>query len=240
ELPVRPGYQVEPEAVTADLPKAARLFEANGLEISSVAGYLDEATVMACGDSGVPILRTMCRIDPKLGFTRTIEDYHRTFEGLIPALERANVTIGVQNHSGYFIGSAAGMLYLLDRYDPKHVCAVLDMAHCAVAGEPVELAVDILWSRLNGLVNFKSAYQHRVNGPEEPEAKFKIRWTSCHHAAYSWREFFNALMARGFSGTICLPTEYSDPEGKPQRMGDDVMYYLREDLAYLGALIETR
>lgn len=240
ELPVRPGYQVEPEAAPEDLPKAARLFEAHGLSLPSVAGSLDDATVMACGDSGIPILRTLCWIDPERGFARTIEDYRRTLDRLLPVLERAQVTIGVQNHSGHFIGSAAGMLYLLENYEPWQVCAVLDMAHCAVAGEPVELAVDVLFDRLHGLVNFKSAYQRRINGPEAIEAEFEIAWTTCHHAAYSWKAFFEALTRRGFRGTICLPAEYSDLEGKPQRMGDDVLPYLREDLAYLRTLMRER
>ena len=44
-------------------------------------------------------------------------------------------------------------------------------------------------------------------------------------------------MKRGFTGTFCLPAEYSDPAGGPQRMGDDVLPYLRADISYLRSLL---
>jgi hypothetical protein len=113
---------------------------------------------------------------------------------------------------------------------------VLDMAHCAVAGEPTAMAVDIVKDRLHGQVNFKNAYHARVTGPEE-EAVYKVRWTTHRHGGYSWREFAECLKAIGFSGTFCLPAEYTDPEGKPQRMGDDVLPYLKVDLAHLRELL---
>ena len=45
------------------------------------------------------------------------------------------------------------------------------------------------------------------------------------------------VLDRGFRGTFCLPAEYSDPAGAPQRMGDDVLPYLRQDIAYLKTLL---
>ena len=66
---------------------------------------------------------------------------------------------------------------------------------------------------------------------------YKVKWTTHRHGGYSWREFVDCLKEVGFTGTLCLPAEYSDPEGKPQRMGDDVIPYLKEDLAHLRSLI---
>ena len=148
------------------------------------------------------------------------------------------MTIGVQNHSGFFVGSAVGLLHLLQPFDPRQVCAVLDMAHCAVDGEPVAMAVDILKDRLNGLVNFKSAYHARVSNPED-EAVFAVKWTTHQHGGYSWRELASCLRANGYSGAYCLPAEYSDPLGKPQRMGDEVLPYLRDDLEHLREVLRT-
>jgi len=54
ELPVRPGYPVEPENV-AELPRAARQLAEHGVSIESVAGPTDEATIVACAEAGVPI-----------------------------------------------------------------------------------------------------------------------------------------------------------------------------------------
>jgi sugar phosphate isomerase/epimerase len=238
ELPIRPGYQVEPATVADGLPRVARVLERSGLKILSAAAPLDETIVRACGDCGVKVIRTMPSIDlAKAGYAATIDAYRRQWDALIPALDAAGVTIGVQNHSGNNIGSAIGVYHLIEKYDPRHVCAILDMAHCAIAGEPAELAVDLLWDRMGGIVNFKNSFRERVNGPEEPEAVFRTHWTTARHGAYSWRNLVRDLSRRGFSGNFCLPSEYTDPAGKPQRMGDDVLPYLREDIAYLKSLI---
>ena len=88
-------------------------------------------------------------------------------------------------------------------------------------------------------INFKAAFRERINGPEESEAEYRTHWTTAAHAAYSWRGLVGEMVKRGFTGTFCLPAEYSDPAGGPQRMGDDVLPYLRADIAYLRSLLLT-
>jgi sugar phosphate isomerase/epimerase len=236
ELAVRPGYQVTPDIVKAGLPEAARTLGQHGLRITSIAGNVDEATIAACGDAGIGIIRICAPIDMSLGYLAAVENYRRQFDAVLPALERFGVSIGVQNHHGTHVGSAIGLLHLIERYDPKQVCAVLDMAHCAVDGEPTAMAVDIVKDRLNGLVNFKSAFHLRANGPED-EAVYKVHWTTHQHAGYSWRELVACLAAIGYDGVYCLPAEYSSPTGKGQRMGDDALPFLRSDIAHLRALL---
>ena len=238
ELPVRPGYQVTPENAASGLKEATRVLSASGLKITSVASTADEAIIAACGDNGIPLIRIMAPIDLSIGYVESIESYRRQFDALLPALDRHGVAIGVQNHYGYFVGSAIGLLHLIERYDRHHISAVLDMAHCAVDGEPTAMAVDILKSKIHHQANFKSAYHSRVNGPED-EAIFKVKWTTHQHGGYSWSEFADCLKQVGFAGTLCLPAEYSDPMGKSQRMGDDVIPYLKQDLAHLRSLVAS-
>lgn len=235
ELAVRPGYQVTPETAAGGLQEATRIFAARGLKIASIAGGADEAMIAACGDAGIPLIRVMAPIDMQIGYHQSIENHQRRFDALLPLLDRHNVTIGVQNHYGFFVGSSTGLLHLLWKYEPRHICAILDMAHCALDGEPVSMAVDIIKDHFHGLANFKSAYRARVNGPED-EAIFKVRWTTHRHGAYSWREFADCLRAIRFRGTLCLPAEYSDPASGTQRMGDAVLPYLKKDLAHLREL----
>lgn len=240
ELPIRPGYQVTPEDVTTTLPKVVRVLESHGLSICSVAAPLDEAIVSACGDNGVTLVRTMVSIDlKKAGYAATIAQHRARWDELIPLLDKTGVSIGVQNHSGNAVGSAIGLHHVMERYDPKHVCAILDMAHCGVAGEPIELSVDLLWDRMPKLVNFKNAYRERVNGPEDAEAVFRTHWTTGRHGAYSWASLVEELRRRDFKGTFVLPAEYSDPSGQPQRMGDDVLPYLETDVQYLRGLADA-
>jgi sugar phosphate isomerase/epimerase len=240
ELPIRPGYQVTPETVKSALPEVVRRLEGHGLSICSVAAPLDDDIIAACGDSGIDLVRTMVGIDlAKSRYADTIAEHRRRYDELIPLLETSGVRIGVQNHSGNCIGSAIGMFHLMERYEPRHVCAILDMAHCGIAGEPVEMSVDLLWERMPKLVNFKNAYRKRINGPEEPEAVYQTHWTTGRHGAYSWSDLAKELHRRGFTGTFVLPGEYSDPSGQPQRMGDDVLPYLSTDVAYLRSIVSS-
>lgn len=238
ELPIRPGYQVAPDNVAKTLPNAVKALGAKGLKIYSVAAPLDDAIITACGDAGIPILRTMVGFDlSKKSAKAAIDDARKRYDELIPLLDKTGVSIGVQNHSGYSVGSAMGLLHLIEKYDRKHVCAILDMAHCGVAGEPTDVCVDLLWDRMPNLVNFKNAYRERVNGPEEDEAVYRTHWTTGRQGAFSWSGLVNELRKRKFDGTFVLPGEYSDPRGEPQRMGDDVLPFLATDVAYLKGLV---
>ena len=240
ELPIRPGYQVTPDNVTTSLPNAVKVLAKHGLTICSVAAPLDAPTVTACGDNGIALIRTMVSVDlKKAGYAATIAQNRAKWDELIPLLDKTGVSIGVQNHSGNAVGSAIGLHHVMERYDPKHVCAILDMAHCGVAGEPIELSVDLLWERMPNLVNFKNAFRERVNGPEEAEAVYRTHWTTGRHGAYSWSALVQELRRRNFAGTFVLPAEYSDPNGQPQRMGDDVLPYLETDVKYLRGLADA-
>lgn len=238
ELAVRPGYQVLPESVTVDLPKAVKTLDAAGLKTPSIAGDIDEATINACGEAGIGIIRICAPIDLEIGYVASVERYRRQFDAVLPALERNGVAIGVQNHYGNHIGSAVGLAHLLADYDPKLVCGVLDMAHCSVDGEPVQMAVDIARPHMNGLVNFKSACHLRANGPEI-EADYVVHWTTHNHGGYNWRALVAELQKTGFQGAFCMPAEYSQRAGKHgQRMGDDVIPFLKKDIAHLKSLID--
>ena len=74
ELPVRPGFQVEPQNALEELPRAQRVLNERGLKIVSVAGGLDETTVRACAQANVPILRVMLRIDVERGYRATVAE----------------------------------------------------------------------------------------------------------------------------------------------------------------------
>ncbi len=236
ELPVRPGYQVEPANVGKALAEAAKILGNAGIKIGSVAGPTDEATIAACGEVGVPIIRVCVGMDMAIGYAASEANIRKQYDALVPALDAAGVAIGVQNHCGNCVGSAIGIMHLIENYDPKHVCAVLDLAHCAVDGEPEAMAIDIVWSHQRGLFNFKSAFHRRVNGPEEVEASYRVHWTTCHHSGFSWSKAVACLIQRGYAGDICLPGEYTDLAGGGQLMGDDVIRPLKVDLAYIKSL----
>src|ERR1035437_6972687 len=71
ELPVRPGYQVEPANVGKGLLEANKILADQGIKIGSVAGSVDEPTINAMGAAGIKILRICVAIDMKIGYMAT-------------------------------------------------------------------------------------------------------------------------------------------------------------------------
>ena len=238
ELPVRPGYQVEPDRIGKGLEEAVKILGDEGIVIGSVAGPTDEATIAACGENGIGIIRVCEGVDLEIGYAESERKIRARYDALLPVLKSAGVSIGVQNHCGNMIASAIGIMHLIEGYDPKQVSAVLDPAHCAVDGETEEMALDIVWSHLS-LVNLKSASHRRTNRITAPEAKWEILWTTAQHSGYSWRKMVSLLKQRNYRGDICLPAEYSKPDGGDQLMGDDVVPSLAYDLGYLKYLLAS-
>jgi len=223
ELPVRPGYQVEPGDVTANLPKAAQILAAEGIRIFSVAGSTDEATIAACAAAGVPIIRVCLDIPPGRAYLDHEAHIQAEYDRLVPLLERYGVRIGVQNHSGRYIANAMGLRHLIERYAPAQVGAVLDPAHCALNGEIPELALDIVWSHLC-MVNLKNVYWHRVNGPEAAVAHYERRWTSGSQGLLSWETVAGELRRRDYTGPICLTAEYSAEDDVDRLIARDIQF----------------
>lgn len=222
ELPVRPGYQVPPENVERDLPKAARQLADCGVAIASIAGPTDEKTIAACGEAGVPIIRVMVRIGEG-GYMATEARARAEYEALLPLLDKHKVQIGVQNHCDEFVANAIGLRHLMERFDPKHVGAVWDPAHCALNGEDPELAVDILWSHLC-MVNLKNAFWQRRTGPEAEAAEWRVYWTTGRHGQASWPRVAAELKRRGWRGVLCLTAEYSDEPSVNRLIAEDIAF----------------
>lgn len=223
ELPVRPGYQVVPENVARDLPKAAKTLAAEGVKILSVAGPTDEPTIAACAEAGVPIIRVCVNIPPGRSYLDHIAAVQAEYDQLLPLLDKYGVTIGVQNHNGRSIANAVGMRHLIERYAPAQVGAVYDPAHCGLDGEIPELALDIVWSHLR-MVNLKNAYWLRTNGPEAEAAQHRVWWTSGSQGLTSWPKVVGELRKRGYRGTVCLPAEYSDEEQADRLIAQDIAF----------------
>lgn len=227
ELPVRPGYQVEPEHIARDLPEAVRLLADFGLTITSVAGTTDAATISACADCGIPVLRTMVPVGPE-GYWAAEEQSRQDYDALLPLLESSGVKIGVQNHYGRYVCHALGLRHLLEPYDPHLIGAVWDAAHTALNGEEPELAIEIIWPHL-AMVNLKNAFWRPVSGPETTPVEWEAYWTDGRHGLASWPRVAKELKRREYKGVICLTAEYTDEYA--------VNRLIAEDLAFAKSLL---
>lgn len=222
ELPVRPGYQVEPQNVSMELPRAARQLAEYGLKITSVAGPTDEATMAACAEAGVPIIRICVGIGQE-GYMATEAKLWKEYDALVPLLDRYGVTLGIQNHCDRFIANAMGLRHLMEKCDPRHIAAVWDAAHNALNGEDPELAIDIIWSHLC-MVNLKNGFWQRKNGPEAEYADWRHYWTSGRHGLASWPRVAAELKRRNYQGVVCLTAEYSDEASVNRLIAEDIAF----------------
>jgi len=222
ELPVRNGFQVEPGEIVRQLPVAHKALADAGVGIASVATAPTPEAIAVCGRLGIPVVRVMVPIGPE-GYLATVAQVQREYAALAPTLRDAGVKLGVQNHNGAFVCNAMGLHHLLDPLDPATVGAVLDVAHTALDGEEIDLALDIVWERLC-MVNFKNAYWRRTNGPEAVEADWEVFWTLGRHGLASWSRAAALLQQRGYTGIVCLPAEYTDEPAVDRLIAEDMQY----------------
>jgi sugar phosphate isomerase/epimerase len=222
ELPVRPGYQVEPERIAQDLPAAVRILGSYGVRITSIASVPSEPVIAACAEHGIPLIRTMAEIGGD-GYMASVDALQRSYTNVLPLLERYQVTLGVQNHYGNYVCSAMGLRHLLEPFDTPQIGAVWDASHTALCGEEPEFAIDIIWPYLR-MVNLKNAFWRRTTGPEAEDVTWNPYWTSGRQGLASWPRVAKELRRRNYSGVICLTAEYSDEPAVERLIAEDIAY----------------
>jgi len=224
ELPIREGYQVVPEEIEK-LKDVVKIFADYGLTVPSIAplGKIDERVLSACREARVDIIRQCIRIPAGTGYMKMMEKVWKEFDELVPLLDKYGVRIGIQNHCDLFVCNAMGIRYLIERYNPKHFCAVWDPMHCALNGEDPRLAVDILWSHL-GMVNLKNAYWRRKTGTEAEYVRWGWYATSGRQGLASWPLVARVLKEYGYNGVVCLTAEYTDEASVDRLIKEDIEF----------------
>lgn len=236
ELPVRPGFQVEPDTIEDTLPHAADVFRQRGLTIYSVAGDMDLKTARACASAGVPVLRTMLKITPDKSYMEHVDAFRALCQELGEVLDGSGTTIGLQNHCDEFVTSAIGLIHAIDPLPQSQVSAVLDMGHTGLDGELEEIAIDIAWPRLS-LVNLKNAVRFEDGKDRHGATIWNRTWVPGREGYTSWQRVMSELGKRNYELPICITCEYKDAERKGLS-GNDVIPPLKDDLKFLKDLIE--
>ena len=226
ELPVRPGFQVEPVNIERDLPAAVKLLGEHGLRVLNVTADLpldDERLYAACAEAGVKMNRVMFW-QRDLDYWTAEAEARRQLDAALPYCEEYDFKIGIQNHSGRFVPvNEMGMFNLVKDYDPQYVAAYWDPAHNALEGMNSDSALDVLASHLC-VVNLKNAYWRRISGPEAEVAEWKIYWTSGAQGRASWSKVIAKLKTIDYRGPICFSAEYSDEDRVDELIAQDLAF----------------
>lgn len=209
ELPVRPGYQVEPERVAAGLPDAVRRLGASGVAITSIAAGTDEATVAACAGAGVGVIRIMVPVSPR-GYAATDGEIRASLDELSARAERHGVRVGIQPHYDDFIADSSELYALVKDYDPRFIGAIWDSAHDALARKRPEHGLERLWPWLI-MANLKSASFEREDATSRwGDPVWEPSFVDADSGMAEWGRALAYLAGRGFAGPICLTAEYTD------------------------------
>lgn len=223
QLPVRPGFQVEPGKAGEALPEAQRILTGAGLPISSVAAPLEREVFSGCARAGIPHIRVMFTgQDASIPFEQRLKKMRQTLDSALPLCREYGVKIAVQPHYGPGISNSMELYHLLQNYDPARIGAVWDAGHAGLAGEAPEQGLDILWPYLTG-VNLKAAYYRPANGPESACQTFKPYFTDGRHGLCSWQRTAAYLKRRRYAGPICIFAEYTDEELTPRLAERDLL-----------------
>jgi sugar phosphate isomerase/epimerase len=220
ELPVREGFQVNPDRVERDLPTFAAALADRAVGIHSVASSTDEAVFAACAAVGVAIIRVMLPVGES-GYLATEKTIRQWLDDTMPLCERYGVQVGIQPHHGRYISDATGLRALIADYPSRYVGAVWDGAHDALAGQQPEYSLELLWSHL-AMVNLKNGFYLRTSGPES-NAEWRTYFTTGAQGLADWPRIAAYLDSRSYAGAICLTAEYS-AGGVDEFIGPDLTY----------------
>jgi len=223
ELPIRPGFQVEPDGAGKGLARAVQAFANEGLRVASVATEPTPSLIDACGIAGVPIIRICVSVGRDDDYLACEAVTRRRLDDLVKPLGEAGVKVGVQNHYGDSVSNAMGVRHLIEAYDPAVVGAVWDGAHCGLDGESPRLAADILWSHLC-LVNLKNARWERAGSDRFDAARWHAVFVPGREGLCSWPEVLDQLHRRGYEGDVCLTAEYSDVPKTDEYVAGDLSW----------------
>lgn len=209
ELPVRPGYQVEPAGIATGLKAAVERLRAHGITVASIASGTDESVFSACADAGVELIRIMVPVSPR-GYVATGDEIARELDAASEKAARHGVRVGVQPHHDDYIADSSELHALLLDRDPALVGAIWDAAHDALARKRPEHGLDLLWPWLV-MTNLKSArYERQEALSPTGDPVWEPVFTSATDGMAEWGRALDHLVRRSWSGPICLTAEYTD------------------------------
>jgi sugar phosphate isomerase/epimerase len=143
DITVRPGGQIEPENVKAELPKAVKTLQKSGVGLPMMVSGVTDANdplsvevLKVAADSGIRYYRMgWLAYDFKKTIQQNLDEFKGMFERLARLNEKLGIHGGYQNHSGLHLGAPVWDLYdLVKDVDPKYLGVQYDIRHAVTEG----------------------------------------------------------------------------------------------------------
>lgn len=142
DLTVRAGGHVLPERVSEDLPKAAEIIKAAGLQVSAITTDIRSADEQHTAS----VLKTMAALgiknyrmgwygyDDKKDVLTDVKSISQRMTGLAAINKQYGVHGDYENHAGRFAGSLWDLWTVLKDIDPQWLGCQFDIRHATVDG----------------------------------------------------------------------------------------------------------
>jgi sugar phosphate isomerase/epimerase len=194
----------------ADAKRASQIAKDHHLEIPSLGTscashdfekmrrLMDAALVM----NASMIRVASCGYNGKEDFNRLFSKVRKDYETVEKIAREKGVAAVIEIHMGTIAPSASGMRRLLEGFDPKHVCAMLDPGNMVHEGlENMQMCVEILGPYLRH-VHAKNYGWYKM--PDVFPPQWRPQPTALEDGIANFRLLLRALHRAGYKGYINL------------------------------------
>ncbi len=231
DLTVRPGGHVLPERAPSDLPRAAEIIRAGGLQLPMITTAITSSSdpvarplLAAAGKLGIPYWKAgYLRYDFD-HLDRSLKQTQQMAAELASLSRECGTACGIHNHSGNNLGTAVWDTWrAIEGLDPRWIGFYFDPGHATIEGGLAgwRLSEALVLPRMK-MVAVKDFYWAKKNG------KWDTQWCPLGEGMVDWAEVFKVFAAAGYAGPVSLHIEYDPP---------DEMAAIAKDLDYLKKVV---
>lgn len=255
DICIRPGHPIHGDNVAEALPEAAGIWRDQGLTCplaTAPVSTIDpsapgvERFYAACAEAGIPRLKIgFWKFDGEDEYWQVLEAAREGLEAFVRLGEKYGVQTCYQIHSGPCIGSnCAGLMHLIQGFDPAYVGAYPDFGHLALDGEDWAMGLAMIREYLS-VVGIKDAFYISQSEGETPN--YRPCFVKAGEGCVDWPRCLELLDKMDFDGPLTVHTEYRFDESIIRQVGysetspPNVEMWAKEDAAYIRrVLVEVK
>lgn len=253
DICIRPGHRIHVENALAKLPEAARTWRSQGLICPLASAAVDvidpnhpdtESLYAACEAANIPRLKMgFFRFSQGDEYWQVLDAARAQMEGFVSLSEKYAVQTCYQIHSGPCIGSnCAGLMHLIQGFDPQYLGAYPDLGHLVLDGEDYAMGLSMIRDYISvvGIKDAKYTLQPEGHTPPYIPEFIKIG-----EGCVDWQRCLRILKDLDFKGPLSVHTEYSFNEsiirdvGYAETSPPNLERFAKEDAAFLRNIISS-
>lgn len=244
DLTVRPGHPVNPENVGEALPRAQRIWNSQGIEVTVVATNFDflnpeapeaKRLYAAQSEAGVKWVKIgYWKYKRGQDYWEEVDKIRRVLEGFEKLGRKYGVKTCYHTHSGSLYGSnCADLMHLIKGFDPNYIGAFIDTGHLILDGEDYGIGLAMVKDYLS-LVALKDAVY--MKGEQDGEFVDRPEFVKLGGGLVPWKKFFTLLLDTGYNGPLSIHDEYFEGMGGVEKRAREE--WVREDLEFVRGVLE--